>query len=116
MRRRSLRTGCSAKFVRKLQVRDRLLTFTLLASAAFNAGGAAPQPPPSAAPPEDGEWTMPGKNAASTRFSGLDQINSGNVSSLRVEFTFSTGVLRRSSGSTSLSRNPPLRASPAATS
>ena len=37
---------------------------------------------------------MPGKNAASTRFSGLDELNSRNVGSLRVAFTFSTGVLR----------------------
>lgn len=37
---------------------------------------------------------MPGKNAASTRFSGLDQIDTDNVANLRVEFTFSTGVLR----------------------
>ena len=37
---------------------------------------------------------MPGKNAASTRFSGLDQISTNNVGELRVEFTFSTGVLR----------------------
>ena len=37
---------------------------------------------------------MPGKNAASTRFSGLDQITHENVANLEVEFTFSTGVLR----------------------
>ncbi len=37
---------------------------------------------------------MPGKNAASTRFSALDQINDANVAQLEVEFTFSTGVLR----------------------
>jgi glucose dehydrogenase len=55
---------------------------------------APPQPPPSAAPPEDGNWTMPGKNAASTRFSGLDQLNVQNVGGLQVELTFSTGVLR----------------------
>ena len=26
-------------------------------------------------PPEDGQWTMPAKDYASTRFSGLDEIN-----------------------------------------
>src|SRR4029078_137389 len=28
---------------------------------------------------DDGQWVMPAKNYASTRFSGLDEINSGNV-------------------------------------
>ena len=37
---------------------------------------------------------MPGKNSASTRFSGLDQVDTNNVANLRVELTFSTGVLR----------------------
>ena len=32
---------------------------------------------------EDGQWTMPAKDYASTRFSGLDQINSNNVGSLK---------------------------------
>jgi len=43
---------------------------------------------------EDGEWRIPAKNYASTRFSGLDQINIGNVARLQPAFTFSTGVLR----------------------
>ena len=28
---------------------------------------------------DDGQWVMPAKNYASTRFSGLDQINADNV-------------------------------------
>ncbi|HEY6186154.1 MAG TPA: methanol/ethanol family PQQ-dependent dehydrogenase [Pyrinomonadaceae bacterium] len=44
--------------------------------------------------PEDGQWLMPAKNYASTRFSGLDQINTGNAGSLKVAWTFSTGVNR----------------------
>ena len=44
--------------------------------------------------PEDGQWLMPAKNYASTRFSGLDQINADNVKSLKVAWTFSTGVNR----------------------
>jgi glucose dehydrogenase len=43
---------------------------------------------------EDGQWTMPAKNYASTRFSGLDQINAGNAGSLKLAWSFSTGVLR----------------------
>ena len=37
---------------------------------------------------------MPAKNYASTRFSGLNEINSGNAQNLRLAWTFSTGVLR----------------------
>jgi len=40
---------------------------------------------------EDGQWIMPAKNYASTRFSGLNQINTGNVKNLKVAWTFSTG-------------------------
>ena len=43
-------------------------------------------------PAEDGAWTMPAKDYASTRFSGLDEIRPDNVANLKVAFTFSTGV------------------------
>ena len=43
---------------------------------------------------EDGQWTMPAKNFASTRFSGLTDINSGNAKDLKLAWSFSTGVLR----------------------
>ena len=43
---------------------------------------------------DDGQWTMPARNYASTRFSALDQIDTTNVASLRLAWTFSTGVLR----------------------
>src|SRR3712207_4760335 len=67
--------------------------------------GAEPRPPSgretnlptgaqSAAEPEDGQWLMPAKNYASTRFSGLDQINASNAKDLKVAWTFSTGVNR----------------------
>lgn len=42
---------------------------------------------------EDGQWPLPGKDLAATRFSDLDQINAGNVGSLRPVWSFSTGVL-----------------------
>src|SRR5688500_3636580 len=42
---------------------------------------------------EDGQWTMPGKDFASTRFSGLSQITTGNAKGLRPLWSFSTGVL-----------------------
>jgi PQQ-dependent dehydrogenase (methanol/ethanol family) len=53
-----------------------------------------PVPAAAASPPEDGNWTMPGKNPAATRYSGLADLSTGNVRDLRVEFTFSTGVVR----------------------
>jgi PQQ-dependent dehydrogenase (methanol/ethanol family) len=49
--------------------------------------------PLSASPAEDGQWTMPTKDYANTRFSGLDQINTANVKGLQLAFTFSAGTL-----------------------
>ena len=43
---------------------------------------------------EDGQWIMPAKNYASTRFSGLEDINASNVAHLKLAWSFSTGVLR----------------------
>jgi lanthanide-dependent methanol dehydrogenase len=42
---------------------------------------------------DDNQWVMPAKNYASTRYSGLDQINTENVKQLQPAWTFSTGVL-----------------------
>ena len=42
---------------------------------------------------DDGQWVMPAKNYASTRFSGLDEINTQNVGRLGVSWTFSTGMV-----------------------
>jgi lanthanide-dependent methanol dehydrogenase len=44
--------------------------------------------------PDDGQWTRPAKDYASTRYSSLDQINTGNVKNLKLAFTFSTGQER----------------------
>ena len=38
---------------------------------------------PAALQQDDGQWVMPAKNYASTRFSGLDEINASNVSQPR---------------------------------
>jgi len=40
---------------------------------------------------DDKQWIMPAKNYAATRFSGLNQINAGNVHQLKVAWTFSLG-------------------------
>ncbi len=53
-----------------------------------------PAPPASAAPPDDGQWAMPAKNYAATRFSELNEIDANSVKNLQVAFTFSTGVTR----------------------
>ena len=42
----------------------------------------------------EGDWTMAPKDYANTRYSSLDQITADNVSSLRVAWTFGTGVNR----------------------
>ncbi|MFL6289557.1 MAG: methanol/ethanol family PQQ-dependent dehydrogenase [Thermoanaerobaculia bacterium] len=42
---------------------------------------------------DDGQWAMPAKNYASTRYSGLQQIDARNVRNLKLQLTFSTGLL-----------------------
>ncbi len=42
---------------------------------------------------DDGQWTMPGKDYAATRYSGLAEINAQNAKGLHPVWTFSTGVL-----------------------
>jgi glucose dehydrogenase len=41
---------------------------------------------------DDGQWLIPARDYANTRYSALDQINAGNAKDLRLAFTFSTGV------------------------
>lgn len=45
-------------------------------------------------PADDGQWTMPAKDYASTRFSTLAQITAANVGQLKPVMTFSTGLVR----------------------
>ncbi|MBV9932644.1 MAG: PQQ-dependent dehydrogenase, methanol/ethanol family, partial [Alphaproteobacteria bacterium] len=47
-------------------------------------------PAAAASPPEDGQWTMPSKNPAATRYSGLDEVRRENVGQLKLAFTFDT--------------------------
>jgi len=42
---------------------------------------------------DDGQWTMPGKDYASRRYSALAQITRANVTRLKPLWSFSTGVL-----------------------
>jgi PQQ-dependent dehydrogenase (methanol/ethanol family) len=61
---------------------------------AAQSAPAHPMPPPAAAPADDGQWSMPAKNYAATRYSGLNEINADTVKHLGVAFTFSTGVVK----------------------
>ncbi len=45
-----------------------------------------------------GQWVMPGKDYALTRYSELTRITTDNVKDLTVAWTFSTGVLRGHEG------------------
>ena len=68
--------------------------------------------PPSPVVDADKQWTSPNKNPASTRYSSLNEINTGNVKNLKVAWTFSTGVLRGHEGGplvgkTTMSVGPP---------
>jgi lanthanide-dependent methanol dehydrogenase len=59
------------------------------------AGAASPTTPSGEVVTEDdGQWTMAAKSWASTRFSGLDEIDTANVAELQLAWTFSTGTLR----------------------
>ncbi|MDB5902634.1 MAG: PQQ-dependent dehydrogenase, methanol/ethanol family, partial [Betaproteobacteria bacterium] len=46
------------------------------------------------APAAGAEWPMAGKDYANTRYSELGQITAANVKTLKLAFTFSTGVVR----------------------
>ena len=49
--------------------------------------------------PDDGQWVMAAKNYASTRFSTLDQINTGNVKNLKTRLDlFDRGDTRARGG------------------
>src|SRR4051812_8770551 len=61
----------------------------------FVAGTRIGTPPPST---NDGEWSMPARDYASSRYSGLAQITTENAKNLHVSWTFSTGVLRGHEG------------------
>jgi lanthanide-dependent methanol dehydrogenase len=66
--------------------------------SAGSGGTAAASTAPTAVDAADKEWTMQNKNASSTRYSSVNEINTGNVKNLKVAWTFSTGVLRGHEG------------------
>ncbi|HXV01144.1 MAG TPA: PQQ-dependent dehydrogenase, methanol/ethanol family [Caulobacteraceae bacterium] len=71
----------------------RAIWFSLVLTICAAAGiCAAADPLPPFARADDGQWTLPAKNTASTRFSTLAEINPANASRLRLDFTFKTGL------------------------
>jgi PQQ-dependent dehydrogenase (methanol/ethanol family) len=72
----------------------RPVTLLLLSCAAAGISAGPPYAADAASgPAEDGQWTMPAKNYAATRYSGLTQINAQNARALHPLWTFATGVL-----------------------
>jgi len=71
-------------------VSPRLVTLFALTALSLVTRAAAPVP----AGATDGDWPMPGHDYAATRFSPLSDINPANAPTLKLAFTFSTGVLR----------------------
>src|SRR3979490_301098 len=65
---------------------SRAALITMLGCLGVAAGAQAPAG-------GDGQWTMPSKDYAATRYSGLAGITAQNASSLHPVWTFSTGVL-----------------------
>jgi lanthanide-dependent methanol dehydrogenase len=62
--------------------------------------------------PDDGQWVRPTKDYANTRYSTLDQINSGNVANLHVAWTFNTGVAKGQEAAPIVADNTMYIASP----
>jgi len=71
-----------------------VLVLTIAPSAWAADATSRPSVPAAIAAPEDGTWSMPAKNYASTRYSGLEEINRENVGQLKVAFTFSPGTTK----------------------
>jgi len=66
----------------------------LPAPAVSPAPGGARAALPSWVPADDGQWTMPAKDYASSRYSSLSEITADNAKDLRLAFTFSTGIVK----------------------
>src|SRR5213594_5115249 len=75
-------------------MRDPTTALLLGSVVALGAPQQRAAPPASASPaPDGGQWTMPAKDYAASRYSGLTGINTANVKRLRAAWSFSTGVL-----------------------
>src|SRR5215218_2843781 len=69
--------------------------FAILVAVTHSSSLAAEAPPfRNTDASEDGQWLMPAKDYANTRYSGLKDITTENVGKMQVAWTFSTGVNR----------------------
>ncbi|NUQ19874.1 MAG: PQQ-dependent dehydrogenase, methanol/ethanol family, partial [Gemmatimonadaceae bacterium] len=68
-------------------------TKAAVSAAAASASG-LPVIAPAATQADDGQWTMPQKDYANSRYSSLAEITPENAKNLKIAFTFSTGILR----------------------
>jgi glucose dehydrogenase len=68
-----------------------IIGFFLFCNSVLNAQIA--RAPAAASPRDDGQWIMPSKDFANTRYSELNEINAKNVKNLKLAFTVSTGTM-----------------------
>lgn len=69
-----------------------LLVSILFSTLSIQAAEIA-KAPESASPKDDGQWIMPSKDFANTRYSELKEITTENVKNLKVAFTVQSGTL-----------------------
>ena len=76
------------------QIRSLALPFLLIAAFTPHSSRSADTDAQRSGPSgSDADWSMPGKDYATTRYSPLADISAANASRLHPVWTFSTGVL-----------------------
>ena len=85
--------SCLGPAMNTNEARRPFLTIALISclGLAFQDADVSAAPKPVAQ--EDGQWSMPSKDYAATRYSTLSQITRANAAGLHPVWTFSTGVL-----------------------
>jgi len=73
--------------------------------AGENVTGATAPTGPGWGIPADGDWTTQGRDYANTRYSPLAEIDTSNVSSLRIAWSFNDGVLHGHEGTPLVANN-----------
>ncbi|HEY7633920.1 MAG TPA: methanol/ethanol family PQQ-dependent dehydrogenase [Gemmatimonadales bacterium] len=87
-------TGCGKPGPRPLRAEPSAPSRPAAASSDTTVSTSPSQP----GAPKPGEWTLPGRDYAGTRYSPLDQITTANAKNLQVAWTFSTGLARGHEG------------------
>jgi lanthanide-dependent methanol dehydrogenase len=84
---------------------EKLMPLHRLAIVSALSALACATPAPAQQPADDGQWTMPSKDYAATRYSTLAEITPATVKRLRPVWTFSTGTLGGHEGQPLVVRN-----------